>query len=144
MFASVLIFILSFALLIYWFRYSCVLLLRNQTEHAASLRLAIPGTFTCAEVQDRLRDASELEPLYRMLERDHEVLTYLVRHASGIKLESFEEKLLLWDYKVMQFWYGVARTIAPQQARQALSEMASVLTILSGRLGRRAGLATEA
>ena len=144
MFASVLILVLCSGLLAYWFRYSCVLLLKNQAEQVASLRLAIHGTFSCSEVQEQLREAADLDPLHQMLQRDFEVLTYLVRHASAVKLENFEEKLLVWDYKVMQFWYGFTRTAAPEQAREALSEMASVISILSSRLGQRAGAVSEA
>ena len=61
-----------------------------------------------------------------------------------MKLARVEEKLLVWDYKVMQFWYALTRTAAPEQARQALSEMASVLTVLSSRIGQRAGVSAEA
>jgi hypothetical protein len=37
----------------------------------------------------------------------------------------------------------VTRTAAPEQARQSLAEMASVLNVLAGRIGQRAGLTTE-
>jgi hypothetical protein len=143
MFASVLIIVLCTALLAYWFRYSCILLLRNSIEEVGAMNPAMQGTFQSAEIQDRLQTA-ELDPLHAVLQRDYQVLTYLVRHASGVKLESFEEKLLVWDYKVMQFWYSVTKTAAPEQARQALCEMASVITILSSRIGQRAGVGVEA
>jgi hypothetical protein len=38
----------------------------------------------------------------------------------------------------------VTKTAAPEQARAALGEMASVLAILAGRIGRRAGVHGEA
>ena len=143
MFASVLIIVLCTALLGYWFRYSCILLLRSSVEQVGAMNLAIQGTFQSAEIQGCLQTA-ELDPLHAVLQRDYQVLTYLVRHASGVKLESFEEKLLVWDYKVMQFWYSVTKTAAPEQARQALCEMASVITVLSSRIGQRAGVGVEA
>lgn len=143
MFASVLIIVLCTALLGYWFRYSCILLLRSSVEQVGAMNLAMQGTFQSAEIQGRLQTA-ELDPLHAVLQRDYQVLTYLVRHASGVKLESFEEKLLVWDYKVMQFWYSVTKTAAPEQARQALCEMASVITVLSSRIGQRAGVGVEA
>src|SRR5690348_1357322 len=101
MFAGVLIIVLCTALLAYWFRYSCILLLRNSVEQVGAMNPAMQGTFQSAEIQDRLQTA-ELDPLHAILQRDYQVLTYLVRHASGVKLESFEEKLLVWDYKAMQ------------------------------------------
>ena len=141
MFASVFIIVVCSALLLYWFRYSCIVLLQNATEQARSLNLR--ATFQSVEIQDRLQTA-DLDPLHSILQRDYQVLTYLVRHASSVKLENFEEKLLVWDYKLMQFWYRVTKTAAPEQARQALREMASVIHILSSRIGERAGLGAEA
>lgn len=144
MFASVLIIVLCSALLGYWFRYSCILLLQNFAEQANSVQVSLQGTFNCEAVRESLPTAADLDPLQKLLARDYQMLTYLVRHASSVKLESFEEKLLVWDYKVMQMWYGITKTAAPDQARQALSEMASVLSILSSRIGQRAGVGVEA
>lgn len=143
MFASVLIIVLCSGLLAYWFRYSCILLLRSEVGQIPSLGLAVQGTFSFAEIQEKLGSAAQLDPLHSALQRDYQVLTYLVRHASRIRLESFEEKLLVWDYRVMQFWYKLTKTAAPDQARQALREMASVLNILAARIGQRAGLGSE-
>jgi hypothetical protein len=144
MFASALIIVLCSALLAYWFRYSCIILLRNSAEEAGAVNPAMPGTFQSAAVQNDLANDAPLDPLHKLLKRDYQVLTYMVRHSSRVKLESFEEQLLVWDYKVMQFWYGMTKTAAPEQAREALREMATVLTILYGRIGQRAGVAAEA
>jgi hypothetical protein len=144
MFASVSIIVLCSALLAYWFRYSCILLLRNSEQDVSSVGLAMQGTFKSAAIQEGLQNGDPLDPIQKLLARDYQVLTYLVRHSSRVKLESFEERLLVWDYKVMRFWYGVTKTAAPEQARQALREMATVLTVLSGRIGQRAGIAVEA
>jgi hypothetical protein len=144
MFASVLIIVLCSVLLAFWFRVSCVLLLRNYAEQSSGMQISIPANFNCARVQASLEGAGQLAPLHQLLNRDYQVLSYLVRHASAVKLESFEEKLLVWDYKTMQFWYRLTKTAAPEQARHALSEMASVLTILSSRIGQRAGVGAEA
>ncbi len=144
MFASVLIIVLCSALLAYWFRFSCILLLRNSAEEVSVTSPAMQGTFQRAAIQEGLQNNAPLDPLHKLLTRDYEVLTYLVRHSSRVKLESFEERLLVWDYKVMQFWFGLTKTAAPEQAREALREMATVLTVLSGRIGQRAGVAAEA
>ena len=143
MLASVLIIVLCSGLLIYWFRYSCILLLRNCTEQLGAVNPGLQGTFQYTEIQNRLRSEA-LQTLHAALQRDYQVLTYLVRHASGVKLENFEEKLLAWDYKLMRVWYSVTKTAAPDQAREALCEMASVIAILSSRIGQRAGVGVEA
>jgi hypothetical protein len=44
----------------------------------------------------------------------------------------------------MQWWYRLTRVAAPQQARQALYEMASILNVLAQKMGEHAGVQTEA
>ena len=137
MFASVLIILISLVLLVYWFRYSCILLLRGYANQPLA---AAPGDrFSFREVRDRLQVEPELDPLHRALQRDFRLITYLLEHAAGLELSSFEDKLLLWDYRAMRVWFWFTKTAAPQQARQALSEMASILAILGGKIGERAG-----
>ena len=140
MIASTVVILFSAALLLYWFRYTCILLIRNGADEVRATSAAVQKNFSFGDVQTRLVAASELDPLHSSLQRDYQVLTYLVRHASGLELANFEERLLVWDYKLMQLWYTVTRTAAPDKAREALSEMASVLSILAGRIGQRAGV----
>src|SRR5262245_28303871 len=123
MFASFLIILISAVLLVYWFRYSCLLLLRGQADRSANTSLE--ARFNFRAVRDRVNVDADLDPLHAALQRDYRVMTYLLEHAAGLELSSFEDKLLLWDYRAMQVWYWITRTAAPQQARQALSEMAS-------------------
>jgi hypothetical protein len=147
MLPSIVIIICSIGLLVYWFRYTCILLVRNSAEELRSLSAAASQSSFCfAEIQVRLGadSTAELDPLHSALQRDYQVLSYLLEHASGLALESFEERLLVWDYKLMQVWYSFTRTAAPDQARNALREMASVIGILAGRIGERAGMQSEA
>jgi hypothetical protein len=44
----------------------------------------------------------------------------------------------------MRLWSRVTRTLAPQQSRKALSEMASVLSVLVGQMGDQTPLQTQA
>ena len=142
MLASILIIVISAAFLLYWFRYTCLILVRDYADHGSSA--AAQSSFSFSEVQARLKTDPELDSLHGALDHDYQVLTYLVRHASGLALESFEERMLVWDYKLMQLWYSLTRTAAPEMAREALREMASVLGILAGRIGERAGVHAEA
>jgi hypothetical protein len=125
MIASVLITVVSLVLLGYWFRYTCILLLRSHGERPA---VALDGE------PDLLRQA---------LERDYRMLTYLCRHGAGLGDQSVEERILIFDFRVMRLWYRLTRATAPQQARNALSEMAAVVAFLGQRLGEQAGLKAE-
>ena len=144
MIASFLIIGFSLLLLVYWFRYSCILLLRSHAEQTASESAAQDTRFCFAEVQAQLRTAEVLEPLHLSLQRDYEILIYLLQHATGLGLESFEDRLLVLDYRVMQYWYRLTRIAAPQQARRALCEMASILNVLAQEMGEHAGVQAEA
>ena len=126
MVASVLISVVSLVLLSYWFRYSCLLLLRSQPHEPR------------AEQKD-----GDLDPLRRAVERDYRVLSYLCQHAAGLADQSLEERILMLDFKLMRIWYHVTRTLAPAQARNALSEMAAVVAFLGQRMGQQAGLQVE-
>ncbi len=143
MLASALIIVISVVLLVYWFRYSCLLLLRDRSSDTVAAP-AQAGRFSFGTVRERLDLAVDLDPLHQSLRRDYELMMYLVKHASGMELASIEDRLLIWDYKLMQWRYRLSRTLFPGQARRALSEMASVLDVLVGRMGRQAGAYTGA
>ncbi|HUB78328.1 MAG TPA: hypothetical protein VMB03_06000 [Bryobacteraceae bacterium] len=139
MIATVLIITFSLALFIYWFRYSCLLLLRRSAEQTVP---AASG-FSYVAVQQNLPDAVELDPLSQALDRDYRLLTYLLDHAAGLELEKLEYRLLVLDYRLMQGWYRLTKSAAPRQARRAIGEMADVLNVLAGRIGEHAGVRSE-
>jgi len=122
MLASVLITVVSLVLLGYWFRYTCILLLRANSAEAA------------------VNPEGELDALSKALERDYRMLTYVWRHGADLGDQSIEERILMLDFKVMRAWYRLTRTAAPVQARNALSEMGAVVAFLSQKLGQQAGL----
>jgi hypothetical protein len=138
MIASVLIITFSLVLFVYWFRYSCLLLLRRSAE----VPVAAEG-FHYNAVQQGLKAGMDLDPLHQSLERDYRLLTYLLEHAAGLELERLEYHLLVLDYRMMQGWYRVTKSAAPQQARRALGEMAEVLNALVGRIGAQSGASDE-
>jgi hypothetical protein len=126
MLASVLITVVSLVLLGYWFRYTCILLLRSHGEQSA------------------IQPEGDPDVLRVSLERDYRMLTYLCRHGAGLGDQSLEERILIFDFKVMRVWYRLTRSAAPQQARNALTEMAAVVAFLGQRLGEQAGLKSQA
>jgi hypothetical protein len=139
MLESALIIGFSLILLVYWFRYSCILLLKDRAAATGA-----DPRFSFGEVQRRLSGEEDLDPLQRSLRRDYEVLIYLIEHGSGLGLESIEDRLLVIDYKLMQWQYHLTRILFPSQARRSLSEMASVLSVLVQRMSEQAGLSSQA
>src|SRR5947207_2183860 len=143
MIAGIFIIAVSLILFVYWFRYSCVMLLRNAAERAGALTVD-DERFSVAKVMERLKTERELDPLERALERDYHVLTYLIEHAADLELASIENRLLLMDYKLMRIWSHLTRTAAPEQSRRALAEMASVLGVLVHKMSEQSGMQVEA
>ena len=141
MIASIFILTVSLALLIYWFRYCCIGLLRN---YSAQPSLVPENRFSFPEVRELLRTESNLDSLHRSLDRDYRIVTYLLQHAASLGAQSIEHRLLRLDYKLMQGWYRLTRTAAPAQARKALSERAEILSCLAHKMGQQAGLRVEA
>lgn len=141
MLASVLILTVSVALLIYWFRYCCLGLLRNLEDQPS---LVPENRFSFQDVRNRLQTDSDLDPLDRALDRDYRIVSYLLLHAAGLGAHSLEHRILLLDYKLMQAWYWLTRAAAPAQARKALSERAAILGCLAQKMGEQAGLGFQA
>ncbi|MGO9255310.1 MAG: hypothetical protein ACLQU1_03260 [Bryobacteraceae bacterium] len=144
MITSVLIIAFSIILLIYWFRYCCILLIRTHAEQQMAAAPACDAQFSFNHVRERLRTESELDALRRSLDRDYALFAYLLEHAVGLGATSLEDRLLVLDYKVMQWWYRLTKTAAPEQARRALDEMATVLGLLVGKMGERAVAQSQA
>jgi hypothetical protein len=137
MIASILIIAFSTVLLVYWFRYSCLLLLRNSVEQPE--RVLADGRFSIAMVLDRVKTEPKLDALEHALDRDYHVLSYLLKHAADLELASVENRMLILDYKLMRICYRLTRILAPAISRKALTEMASVL----GAVARQAGQQSE-
>jgi hypothetical protein len=108
----------------FWFRYSCLRLLGGKA-HSLTIRR-------------RLASEIDLEPVRQSLDRDYQVVAYLIGHSRA-GLCSLENRLLLWDYRAMNWWYRVTRAKAPGQARLALIEMASIVAILAMHMSERTG-----
>jgi len=123
------------------------MLLRSAQELAAMPTVA-DRRFNVSSVLERLKtqgdSGADLGQLERALERDYQVVTYLIEHAADLELASVENKLLVIDYKLMRLWSHLTRTVAPPQSRKALSEMAAVLNVLVGQMGEHSRLQLEA
>jgi hypothetical protein len=97
--------------------------------------------FAVAQIREQVLTATELESLGQLLERDYRLLVYLQDHAAGLGLQSIEDRLLVLDYKILQYRYRLTRAFAPEFARRALVEMSDVLLVFVRRITPQADLA---
>jgi len=136
--SSILIIVISSVLLVYWFRYTCVLILgRNYcAEHAlkvaSTIRLNFPQAETTLQTERR---AYALDSLCESLENDYRILTELLADAAGEN--SIERRFLTMDFKMMRIWYGLTKTSRNlPRSRNALMEMSSILGYFAAEIAQ--------
>ena len=130
----------SALLFAYWFRYTCVLILKAKPTRDFAGEVAAANQLSFVEVQSRLRTASaDLAPLHQALDRDYALVTYLVRHAGGHQGDiSLEDRMLQLNYRAMRAFYRVSRPFSAAAARKALEEMSLVVEHFANVMGERA------
>src|SRR5690242_21902222 len=84
--ATIIITASSALLFVYWFRYTCLLILSAKTTRDYAGEVATANQLSFLEVQAELREgaaSADLDRLHASLERDYAVVSYLLKHAAG-------------------------------------------------------------
>ena len=148
MIISTLIIAVSAVLFLYWFRYTCVLILSTRTMRDYSEEVAAANKLAFVEVQDLLGSAAaeDLDTLQQLLERDYRVVNDLMKRATDLRVggDSLEEAMLRIDFRVMSLWYNLSRRYALSNARTALDEMSQVVAHFANSCGKRAAESADA
>jgi len=129
--ASLLIVAISLVLMAYWFRYTCILLLRGGTTGEEISSPAVEQQLAMA------LDGSG-DSIYPALKKDYALVTYLLEHSAVGNANPLERYLLSWDYRIMEIVYRLTRTSSPEFAGTALSEMESIVRFFTRRLSQQA------
>jgi hypothetical protein len=116
------------------------LLLRNHAEQTGAAPATANDRFSFPQVQMMLETEPELGSLHGLLNQDFRVLTYLRQHAASLESGAFEDRLLILDYRIMQWYFRLMNVALPSQARTALAEMATVVGVLADRMSPQAEL----
>ena len=133
-------------LFLYWFRYTCLFMLRQKQEagapdYALKVTSTIRLSFPQLEQALRAADPEEiaLDNLHEGLSKDYRILTDLLRQFTGG--DSIEHRILLLDYHLMQRWFGLTRRLDDATgARRALTEMSQILGYFASEIGESAAL----
>jgi len=146
MIASILIIGCSLVMFLYWFRYTCLLILHSEPAKGYAARVAAANRLSFITIQTALKkqEGLALDPLHRSLENDYRIVKYLLEHASGLGVQSVEQKVMFLDYRIMQLWYRLSRNVSESHARGALEEMSSILAYFANAMGERAAAVSEA
>lgn len=146
MFASIFFVGVSLILFAYWFRYTCLLILSTRPARDFATDVAEANRLTFREVQDSLAgplSTAELDTLQNKLDRDYALITCLLRHGAEFKVagSAIEDRMLMVHYGIMRRWYALARRCSAVRSRQALEEMAQIVSHFAGIMGERAASA---
>ena len=150
MFGSTLILVISVLLFVYWFRYTCLLILSTRTARDYSRAVVEANGLTFGEMRNELvgspAGAVLLDRVQCALDRDYRLVTYLLEHATAFRPEGqdFEEWMLRLDYRIMNVLYRFVRRVSEPVARRALLEMTSVLDHLANAMGERLHVSARA
>jgi hypothetical protein len=136
--ASIFIIVICSALLVYWFRYTCTLILGRNYSAEYALKVASTIRLNFPEVETTLRTERRgfaLDCLYEKLDNDYRILTDLLSDAAGDN--SIERRFLTADFKMMQIWYGLTKTSRNlPRSRNALSQMSSILGYFAAEIAQ--------
>ncbi len=148
MIGSILVLTVSLILFLYWFRYTCLLILstRPARDYAGQVAQANQLSFPAVreELQGEVQGAA-LSSLEASLARDFRLLNYLMRQAAEFPLKGLEleDRILLIDYRIMRAWYCLTRPFAVSRARQALAEMADIVAHFANAMGECQAVAVK-
>jgi hypothetical protein len=137
MVTSVVIIVLSLAMFVYWFRYSCILILESNWNEELAVAIAKQNELSFGSVEESLAAAESAEDFDRVmasLERDLRVVRTLLSNCPTVQEAgySLECRMLMADYHLQKAWFALARVFAPPKARHALREMASIVGYMAG------------
>lgn len=153
MVVTIAIIAVSLVLFVYWFRYTCLIILSGKQSQDYAKQVASANQLTFLQTHRTLaaRPASAglqshyaLDQLHTSLDRDYRLLTYLLRHiASYAKEQNFEYQLLSIDYRLMSLWYRSIRYVSARLAKLALIEMACILTHMANAMGEHVSFSSK-
>lgn len=146
---SIFIITVSIVLFVYWFRYTCVLVLNTQVKKDYASQIAKANQLQFLETRTALMSGPQpaaLDTLQRSLDQDYRLLSYLLEHAAKFNVGDmgFEQVMLKADFKLMSVWYSVVRRFSPNQASNALLEMSSIVAHLANAMGERVATSSRA
>jgi len=146
---SAMVILFSFALFMYWFRYSCILILRTRTTTDFGGPLADYSNLTFDQIQKELESSTtegDLNAFRQALDRDYTFVSALIAKAPGVneQFSNVEQLMLKADYRVMQAWDAASRRLFSQPSRRAIAEMLSIVAFFANVAGEASVQSSEA
>lgn len=133
---------LTVALGAIWFRYTCTLILNAKPAKDYRQQVIQANQLKFLDLQKDLvevRKRQELDRIHQDLERDYQLLTFVLRYGAAFQFgpDPVERRLLMIDFAMLRFWYNVSRRLSLVKPQPALHEMISILSHLANSMGER-------
>lgn len=136
---SLLLITSSLALFAYWFRYSCALILRTRTaeDFASDVARANGLSFAAVRGQIEAGDTSNSSELFRLLQRDYEIVTGMMDRMDAAAKEQnmLENVLLRFNFQVSRLSFQASRALGLSSATSALEDMAETVSHFANTFG---------
>jgi hypothetical protein len=135
MLASAIIIAVSVGLFVYWFRYSCMLILNTKTVQSYAADVAQSRELNFLRVQQTLTAAETpaFAVLREDLQRDYEKISNLLSSGVGGRNDEeadgyvLERAMLGMNFRWLNVQYAVASRYSERIARTALLEMSQIV-----------------
>jgi hypothetical protein len=145
---SLLLIGLSVALFAYWFRYSCILILRTQTaeDFSGAVCRANGLTFDLVKGQIEAQTNPNLAVLFQSLERDYTLVNSLLEQLSPSAQSDhlLEVKLLRANFQVNKLWFRLSSSLGLSSSISALEEMADTVSHFANTFGQQSAAGSAA
>ncbi|MBM3784254.1 MAG: hypothetical protein FJW30_07820 [Acidobacteria bacterium] len=140
MITSIVIMTLSLAMFVYWFRYSCVLILESDWNEEMARELAVQNHLSFGESDQALERAEStlaLDNVRDLLNRDLRSIRDLMTGSQSLTEAgaSLESRMLMVDFQLMKMWYALTRNTSRPKAQHALRCMSRIVAYMAGELG---------
>ena len=149
---TTLIVLISFGLFLYWFRYLCLLILRDSGAQNYEKQVASANHLIFPRAKAMLGDrqgrcwayavaeplaTQTLDTLEASLDRDYRVVTYLLHNTAAYLDLGPRRFVLTVDFHLMRLCYRVLRGVSRQMSKRIVFEMAVIVGHLAQYAGER-------
>lgn len=146
MITTALVLAASLGLFVFWFRYTCVLILNAKTSRDYAGEVALLNGLTFVTVERSLLQiarAGDLDDMRLAMQRDYAVVCGLLQRA-GFDTGGVEDAMLRIDFRMMNTLYSISRQLSPRHAASAVREMSQIIGYFADSMGERATCASGA
>ena len=140
MIVAILVGTASIALLVYWFRYTSLLILSTKTSHDFSYDIAHAHELQFHEARASLAaiPAGRFETLLSGIDHDFRLVSALLRNVEASENRAcIEDVLLRIDFAGLKLAYSLSRPFSESIARTALTEMTDIVAHFANSVGER-------